>query len=97
MGLPPISTLSQPDSSQPSQQICGGSSSRSTVPPYASFPQSARSQQNNYMPEISSPQPALFEGPILMNNDQGIDLYHYIEGGPRIRPRKLFPIRKRAI
>jgi hypothetical protein len=97
MGLPPDSSLSQPDSSKPSQQMCESLSSRSIVPRFASFLQSARGQQNNSLPELSSPQPTLFEGPILMNSDQGIILYHDIEGGPRIRTQKLSPIRKRAI
>jgi hypothetical protein len=82
----------------PSQQMCGGSSSRRTVvaPHSTSFQQSARSKQNNSLPEISCPQPALFVDPILMNNSQGIVLYQDTEGGPTIRQKKLFPIRKRA-
>jgi hypothetical protein len=98
MDLPLVLSLPQPDGSQPSQQMCGGLSSRRTVvaPRSTSFQQSERGKQNNSMPEISGLQPALFEDSILMNNSQGIGLYHGIEGGLRIRQKKLFPIRKRA-
>ena len=83
MGLLRISRSSQLDGSQPSQELGAGSSSPRTGAAHS-------------MPEISSPQPAMFQGPVLMNNNRGIGLYHDIEGGPRIRPQKLFPIRKRA-
>jgi hypothetical protein len=61
--------------------MCGGLSSRRTVvaPRSTNFQQSARGEQNNFMPEISDPQPSLLEDLILMNNIQGISLYHDIK------------------
>ncbi|KAL6650080.1 hypothetical protein ACP70R_014304 [Stipagrostis hirtigluma subsp. patula] len=69
-----------------------------------SQPQSSQTQgsqrtaynSSNHEPHSSQPE-VQQQGPVWMNNHQGVGLYHEIEGGPRIRPMKLFPVRRQQI
>ncbi|KAL6654931.1 hypothetical protein ACP70R_008396 [Stipagrostis hirtigluma subsp. patula] len=77
MGLGPAVDMSEPQSSQSQGSQRKTAANSSNREPHSSQPEVQQHSQGS--------QPS-YERPVWMNNDQGIGLYHDIEGGPSIRP-----------